>query len=425
MFRGGRCREKECQLHLLTTYSVKSVIMKKVLLGVLGIIAVFSLMAQPNRVRERDGARLNWAGHADAKTGYQYRMTGYASDDDYEFSTFSYDGRGRLVMIHDSIPSFSSVTDSLFYDENDNMVRLSGWQWLNNEWKNVYYIDYTYDGAGNIVTRTNYNSFGSSEWHLGGVYTYTYNSDNQIVRTDLVFGGMDYQRVEYFYTDGLLMTELWYNYSMDYDSLINDMKVTYEYENGRVTQRHDSIIETGNVFYYSGRDEYTYDEYGNCEVFTHYDGSGDVSERSRYTYNYDMPLSEVQVPWTPEIDRPRTYTNVHAYDREAWYALDQDYVLRYVCDFVYEYETATNGIDNVGATTLTASPNPAKDCFAINGLEEGPARVSVFDAVGRLVMQGTMAAGSNMLNVSRLSAGCYVVKVVQQGKAQSLKLMVE
>jgi hypothetical protein len=159
--------------------------------------------------------------------------------------------------------------------------------------------------------------------------------------------------------------------------------------------------------------------------YVYYDVTGGVRDRSEYSFDYSMPLSEVTIPWNPEMVRPKVYDNVHAYDREAWYSVDVDHVLHYVCDFIYTYESATAGIAEMEVKVLKASPNPASGNVLIEGLESGDARVRVVDALGRQVMTGVLADGNNTLDVSGLANGCYVVSVWQNGSCKSFKLLVE
>ncbi len=398
--------------------------MKKFLLCLMGVLAMMNGAAQHVGLANKDGFRLNWMEPQVSKSDRQFRMSGFTTSDNYEFCTYGYDGAGRLVAVFDSVPGDFCLIDSMFYDEQGQMTRLAGWQLLDGRWQNVYYIDYTYDEAGNIATRTNYNNFGGN-WELGGVYNYTYNSDNQIVLTVLTMGGVQFQKVEYTYTNGLLMQELWYAYSFETSALMPSEKVDYVYVGGLVATKHDSISEDGRTFSYLSRYEYDYDDYGNCVEYEYYDQTGQIAERSLYTFDYSLSMSEVQFPWNPEIVRPRTFDNVNVYDREAWYTVDVEHVLHYVCDYVYSYESATNGIADCPAMSLTVEPNPAADFVTIGGLGEGPARVRVFDALGRLMMESVLSDGGNRMDVSRLNAGCYVVTVQQQKSIRSFKLLVE
>lgn len=396
--------------------------MKKMVLCLMAVALIGNAMAQKDYDVAMDGLLLNRLNRAAGKSDVRYRMTAFSTSDNYQFNFYGYDGQGRLVAVKDTVSNDYCVIDSLFYDGQGRMTRLSGWQLLDGVFKNVYYIDYAYDERGNIVSRTNYNNFGGN-WELGGVYTYTYNSDNNIVLTELTMGGMSLQKVEYGYEGGLLSEELWYSFNGN--GLVPSEKLNYEYEGGRLARVHDSSTVDGVHYEYYALMDYSYDEYGNCVEYVYYDVTGGVRDRSEYSFDYSMPLSEVTIPWNPEMVRPKVYDNVHAYDREAWYSVDVDHVLHYVCDFIYSYESATAGIAEMEVKVLKASPNPASGNVLIDGLKSGDARVRVVDALGRQVMTGVLEDGNNALDVSGLVNGCYVVSVWQNGGCKSFKLLVE
>ena len=396
--------------------------MKKMVLCLMAVALIGNAMAQKDYDVAMDGLLLNRLNRAAGKSDVHYRMTAFSTSDNYQFNFYGYDGQGRLVAVKDTVSNDYCVIDSLFYDGQGRMTRLSGWQLLDGVLKNVYYIDYAYDERGNIVSRTNYNNFGDN-WELGGVYTYTYNSDNNIVLTELTMGGMSLQKVEYGYEGGLLSEELWYSFNGN--GLVPSEKLNYEYDGGRLARVHDSSTVDGVHYEYYALMDYSYDEYGNCVEYVYYDVTGGVRDRSEYSFDYSMPLSEVTIPWNPEMVRPKVYDNVHAYDREAWYSVDVDHVLHYVCDFIYSYESATAGIAEMEVNVLKASPNPASGNVLIEGLASGDARVRVVDALGRQVMTGVLADGNNTLDVSGLANGCYVVSVWQNGGCKSFKLLVE
>ncbi|MBO7648328.1 MAG: hypothetical protein J6S48_03105, partial [Bacteroidales bacterium] len=96
----------------------------------------------------------------DPKNDYQWEMTSFYTDDYYQICNFSYNADHRLLAMSDSIYGEYNVIDSMSYDAAGNLVRLSGWQKLGGVWQNVYYIDYTYNAAGLITSRSNYNNFG-------------------------------------------------------------------------------------------------------------------------------------------------------------------------------------------------------------------------------------------------------------------------
>ena len=397
--------------------------MKKTIIFISFSLFVLVAWAQPSGHMRKNGHRINRIEQMAAKNSYQYKLVGFQTNDSYQFCDYSYNGQNQLIAVKDSVRGDYSLIDSLFYNGQGQMTRMSGWQLLNGRWENVYYIDYSYDQAGNIASRTNYNNFDGT-WELGGVYQYSYNSDNQIVLSVLTMGGIQFQKVEYTYTDGRLSEELWYSYNGS--GLSPDEKLCYTYNaDGKLTQIDDSVSDGGNGWTYFGRHNYMYDNAGNCTEHHYYDITDMEAERSIFQFDYDMMLDETLMPHTPEMTRPETYTNVNAYSVEQWYSVDVDHRLQYVCDYFYYYSDINLGIRQADAPSLTLSPNPTADVVSIGGLSEHPAQVQIIDVAGRVVKTATLSECSNQLNVSTLPTGCYTVRILQQGTVRTAKLIFE
>ena len=146
--------------------------MKKAVLTTIFSITVLIGMAQTEVRPLTDGHRINRIQQWAAKNNYQYMLTNFCTNDMYQFCDYSYNGQNQLIAVKDSVGGDYSLIDSLFYNGRGQMIRMSGWQLLNGRWENVYYIDYTYDQAGNIASRTNYNNFGSWVKKSGLPYTH-------------------------------------------------------------------------------------------------------------------------------------------------------------------------------------------------------------------------------------------------------------
>ena len=380
-------------------------------------------MAQTEVRPLNDGHRINSNQQRVAKNNYHYQLANFRTNDMYQFTDFSYNSLNQLVAVKDSVRDDYSVVDSLFYNEQGQMTRMSGWQLLQGRWQNVYYIDYTYDLQGNIASRSNYNNF-DGVWELGGVYQYTYNADNHIILSVLTMGGIQFQKVEYSYTDGLLSEELWYSYNGS--GLSPDEKLTYTYNaENHLSQIADSVSNGNGSWSYFGRHDYLYDNSGNCTEHHYYDQTGMEAERSIYQFDYDMLLDETLMPWTPEMTRPKTYTNRNAYTVEQWYSVDVDHRLQYVCDFIYNYTENTNRIHDIASAPLGVAPNPANAVVTINGLFSTPAKVQIIDRLGRVAMTATLSSASNQINISSLPSGCYTLLVAQQGSVRTTNLIVK
>lgn len=396
--------------------------MKKDFCLVLMCLAAVTLCAQPAGHFRQGDHHWDKVERLMAKNGYTHRLASYRTSDNYQFCTFSYSGDGRLIAIRDTVRNEYSLIDSLSYNEDGQMVRMSGWQLLDNRWENVYYIDYTYEN-GNLASRTNYNNFDGS-WEQGGVYRYSYDPEGRILLSELTMGGIVFQMVEYTYNnDGNLVCELWSGY--DGAGLTPSEKIVTEWVDGQKSAEYDSVSEDGVRWMFNGRSEYRYDGDGNCTEFHHYDMAGSEVERSLFDINADLPLSRTYMPWTPETTRPKTFQNTHAYDREAWYTVDVDHVLQYVCDYIYQYEEASAGIGTAERARLSVFPNPAHGFVTIDGLNSRTASVRILDVMGRTVTTGRVSPESNVLDVRMLIPGCYVVQIATADGVSSERLVID
>lgn len=397
--------------------------MKKTVLTITFSITVLIGMAQTEVRPLNDGHRINRIQQWVAKNNYRYKLANFRTSDMYQFNDFYYNSLNQLVAVKDSVRDDYSVIDSLFYNEHGQMTCMSGWQLLQGRWQNVYRIDYTYDIFGNIASRTNYNNF-DGDWQLGGVYQYTYNADNQIILSVLTMGGIQFQKVEYSYTDGRLSEELWYSYNGS--GLSPDEKLSYTYNaDNKLSQTTDSVSDGNGGWSYFGRHDYVYDNAGNCTEHHYYDNTGMEAERSIYHYVEGINLDETLMPWTPEMTRPKTYTNSNVYDVEQWYSVDVDHHLQYVCDFIYNYTENTNRIYDIANAPLSIAPNPANNVVTIYGFFDIPAKLRIIDELGRVAMTSTLSSASNQINVASLPSGCYTLLVDQQGAVRTTKLIVE
>lgn len=344
------------------------------------------------------------------KTNPIYRMSGYQTDLNDEFCFYYYDNDNKLIAMLDSMPGDYWYYDSIRYNELGQLVRIECWQWLNGQLKFVNYVDFTYNAQGLKDSRTNYNLFGGS-WELGGVYTYTYNEAGQITRSELMMGNMIFQTTEYTYRDGKLYEELWNDYDYYLGGLAPYEKLTYTYEDGLMSVVYDSVYNYCWTWSYNGRDEYNYDGNGNCVMFQSYNQYNQVVRKSVYTYN-DMLLSQTIAPCGEDIEmsRPALYANHNLYTREQFWTVDVDQVLRYMCDYLYSYDTIGVGIRNIeDASQLSVSPNPtASQCVV--SLPNGVRTVELFDLTGRKVLQISASSNQVVLDLNNQLPGVYVLR---------------
>ncbi|MBO5838375.1 MAG: T9SS type A sorting domain-containing protein [Bacteroidales bacterium] len=407
--------------------------MKKILLFAVCCAGMLSVSAQglfQKHTHLREDAKclnLRPAEKMAKSADYNYRLASYNTDDLYITCEYHYDAYRRLVAVHELVPAEYELIDSIRYNEQNQLVRLDGYQKMGASWTNVYFIEYTYNAQGLIASRSNYNNFGGI-FELGGTYDYTYNEAGQIIHTELTMGDMVYQTVDYEYENGLLATETW-SYSNPFSQsgeFEPAERMSYTYNNsGNLTlityETYDGISDWGLY----GTRTYTYNEVGNCTEMHAYDADENETERSIFTYDNRL-LEETLMPWTPEMTRPETFNNKNIYTLEEYWALDVDFVLQYVCDYEYNYVSIDEGVGlaDVEQLPLTITPNPTENIIVLSGLAEGTHQMEIVDMAGRIVMSDNVS-NSKQIDLSELQKGCYLVKVMNNQNLYTSKVIVK
>ena len=340
-----------------------------------------------------------------------YCLTDFGSDDGAERVNFFYGNDNELIayesfdLVDPSDPV--NLRDTLIYDANGDCVKIKNYQFLDNQWKYTYYIDYSYDANHHCKSRENYNSFdGGVTFDLGGRYEYNYDGD-RITSYVMYFVGVEFMRGDYTYNaEGQLIELLetqndpWGGTGWD-----NSARSVWEYnELGQCT--------TATFYYWnytnwslSKRKDFIYDGSGNTSIVSTYEGGGLVDRKS-YFYDLETPIEEVIMPVDPEGDyqwekfmtRPLGF---------GWETADANGVLQYICDYYYNYCPVT-GVNSMVADLQEMSlyPNPTTGLVKIGN--KNVERVEVIDQTGRVVLQQTN--GDNTIDLSNLSSGLYIVK---------------
>ena len=403
--------------------------MKQIVFFALMSAMVAGVAAQSSQPAQRVSETLNHHNcqmeQVSAKQNYRYRLKSFYRQDGLQFTNYSYNGNQQLVAVKDSLVGEYTVIDSLTYTAQGQIGKISGWQLMNGQWQNVYFIQYGYNEQGHMTSRANYNNF-NGEWVLGGVYEYTYNENGQKVLSELTMNGMVFQKVEYKYDtiDGYLSYELWYNYNND--SLEPSDMMVYTYTNGNITLQVDAVWGSGGQWVTTGYHNYQYNHDGDCMMHQHVDRNFSELERNAYVF-YDMetPLTEVLMPWHPEMTRPITYNNAHAYDLEEWHSLGTDQQIHHITDFIYEYEEMVGIGGTADILRLTVSPNPAQDYIMIEGMDGEKCHLQVVDVMGRVVLTLDNLSAGQRVDIRALPAGHYVLRVDSKKVFTTLKMVVE
>jgi hypothetical protein len=89
--------------------------------------------------------------------------------------------------------------------------------------------------------------------------------------------------------------------------------------------------------------------------------------------------------------------------------------------------TPSLGVEDLEAGEFLIFPNPANDVVTVATKDVEAGNILILDLSGRTVAQSAMAAGTNNheINISNLSAGSYIVKVMTDASTQMKQLIVQ
>mgnify|MGYP003293009326 CR=1 FL=1 len=339
-----------------------------------------------------------------------YFLVARRSSDKYECKTFFYDDIGRAIAVKDSLGSDVLVIDSIVYDGSNNVIQINGYQYLDDQWKHVYIVNYAYDDNGNRVQRTNFNSAGTETFTQGGVYDYTY-VQGKLVYYEAYFGNYQhlFETCDLTYDDqGRLEEEL---FKQGYDVVENSVKQSYTYDERGLL----SMIVTYNYDYdwfEESSDVFLYDNAGNCVDHSKYDDYGNIVDQREYEYDLEIPSSSVSMPYyVPELSFPEAYGDANMRVVEHWSTLDANHFFQYICDYRYVYDERPSGVENHATTSpVQIYPNPASDFVRVD-LTVDMTSAILYDLQGRVCEVLNLQRGNNIVNIADLGNGVYFLKM--------------
>jgi len=373
---------------------------------------------------------INIAGSSqDFKQDKLYALSEVRSSDNLEIDQYSYNDEMQLRAAYSLTITGENLRDTLSYDEFNNIVKLDYYQLINNTWLHVSYIDYTYDENGNRLTRTNYNSFGTPIFTLGGVYHYFYNEDNQQTHWEMYFGGNDLMQIGFLtYNEaGQIVQELGQD-SFNSGTMEDSWKIDYQYNSDGTLMSSAQSFWNGSSWTVSSTELFYYDDNKNCTTWEHKSGNT-VTDRKEYEYNMAYTIDQLVTPVAPEFETKNLVAMNNMVTLQHWYAQNDAGNLVYVCDYIYNYDTLTStGITNhlFDAGNMRLYPNPASDLITIDANNTIISNVDVIDNTGKVVMRKPHLNKEKMdLDLTALRSGIYYVRLATSKGVFTERLIVQ
>lgn len=356
-----------------------------------------------------------------------FKLSEVYSSDDLEYEKYAYNADLLLQATNTLTENGDKLIDTLSYDAFNNIVKLDIYQHLNGTWTYVSYIDYTYDENGNRLTRSNYNSFGTPNFTLGGVYNYFYDEDNKQTHWEMYMGGTDLMQIctLTYNNDGQVVQEIGQDAFMG--TMEDSWKIDYQYNSDGTLKSSAQSFWSGYWSVY-GTEFFYYDNNKNCIKWDHKDGNT-VTNRKEYEYNIAYSVDQLVMPVEPEFDTKNLVAMANMVTVQHWYTEDYGGNLVYVCDYIYDYDTLNyTGVSNqsLAATDLRLYPNPASDLVTVISNNAIISNVDVIDNTGKVVLSKSHLNKEKVnLDLTILKSGIYYVRLATSKGMLTERLIVQ
>ena len=360
--------------------------------------------------------------------------------------TYSYNDGGYLVnTLNQKSGNAEWINEEKYvyeYDANDNLTSITRkyWQSSTNTWMDSKQTLYTYDHNDNLLT--NIEAFrANDEWKYNYRTTYTYDDkNNQITELRESYETTIWKKTKYmlysYDTENhliLMVQSRW-----DNDEWQDYLRISYEYnDNNYLISSIEEVSSNGN-WRYSIKETTTYDDNNNktsitTQVWHYINNVWYNSSRILAIYDgYDPIISLHQRfqddEWNDDVKGVFEFDNHNCISAEAFVMIEDNWVnssavfrVRYnnnrsfletsgcnKASISYIKTAKPKGVEDIDPTLseINIYPNPANDNINIS-TDNKIDNVQIYSLAGKLVMQET----SKRLNVSKLAAGMYVVKV--------------
>ena len=150
------------------------------------------------------------------------------------------------------------------------------------------------------------------------------------------------------------------------------------------------------------RSEFASTSYGSTELMSETNTSlcgmeYSVADPTFFLYEYFVSNSL----WTGSLMRPGIWLHATCTD----------------CEWV--------GVEEMATKNITVRPNPATDNFTVNLTDNSNAQIQLYNLVGQVVYSDNVQNQIVNVNVSNLNSGVYMLKVTQNGKVYTSKVIVK
>ncbi|MEA4936440.1 MAG: T9SS type A sorting domain-containing protein [Paludibacter sp.] len=339
--------------------------------------------------------------------------------------TYAYDIKGNILVetwYENYIPETQTwVALRKFeytYDEEDNQVSYAFYNWMSdtNSWRLGTKNEYDENENGEVIldAYTSWNDFLNKEV-IDHKKQKVYDNHGNLVmeltiNSNVYFDGTQYYLTVYgdkqeyvFDANNRLTSQIWYDYTND--QFVGSEKYIYSYDSN-----HPEAMST----------ETSYKWNATNNVW-------DLNTRGELTYNFEVPKSEILLPFGEEEESSREvrmYFNFMPleFTGSEWNAATSTWDLSEKT-VVYYALSEFSSTDNINADKWAVYPNPVSDYVSVKlPVDASQAQFKIFDVQGRVVTEKNITDGT-LVDLSGLVNGMYFYQIMTASETLKGKLI--
>lgn len=333
-------------------------------------------------------------------------------------------------------------TKSIYtYDDNDNLIQNSTFKWQSGDWVGHQQYIYQYDQMNNITEYVfQIWSNMNNDWLNSQKRIYTYDqNDNLIEELRLLWNNSNEEWRNFFkylfeYDENEnLVSDTRYSFSLQINDWIGVQKFMFEYDN--YENKTEEVVydwnedwipyqkkiweynSAGNITYYNFQVWFD-DEWRNFSMYTQeFNNFENIIKRLDYGWSIDENEWFNYGETTYEYDEYQNLIEIVNFnynpEQNEWFGVLK--IRRF-------YSEISTNIFDIDANILKIYPNPASNQIHISGIEMG-SEIWVYDLSGRMLIEETSVHNTEIVEISTLTPGVYILEVRKGNSVQSIKFI--
>lgn|GEM_PF-3265405 len=198
-----------------------------------------------------------------------------------------------------------------------------------------------------------------------------------------------------------------------------DNALTFETENIDVKGVSEIIFSTDIKFGVG----FEGDEY--LDIYHSTDGGSTYILEASYTHTYQAGVNIIE---GDAINFSKTLSGLSATNfRIKIIAYSDSNVEDFVLDNIKVVNAATASVDEVFKSSLRIYPNPLNNIKILNieSAEIGAKNISIYNVLGKKISSKTLFSNEKSINLRAIKSGVYVIKIVQDHKTATKKIIIK